>query len=650
MTQPITPDLVYKLIGVGDPYLSPDGRRLAFVKSWVDRDAMEPRSQVQMMELAGGEAVPFTQGNRDGGPQFSPDGQTLALLRRDSKDKPQVWLMNAAGGEAWQLTHASAGVTEYVWAPDSGSIAFISDVDPDQPPPDHNPQKDPRVKVARRIRYRVDTIGWRGDAHRHLFVIGAGGGDARQVTDGDWDDAYPVWSPDGTRIAFTSGRRDDRDIWGAFLSEAYVVAAAGGDAQLWSGGLYSVGALAWSPDGNRLVAAASDIMEGNVGFQGWLFVLEPGKSPHRLTDDSIRPVVGGPPLLPLARLKWAGDNRILFMADRHGESFLCSVPAEGGDVQRISGGGIQMATVAFDASAENACVLYASPSSAGDIQWIDIAIGVTRQLTGYNRAYFQEHPPAQLQKSSISRGGLEIECRVWVPPDFDESRKYPMILEIHGGPNAAFYDAFTPIHQVLATAGYIVLAVNPRGSSTYGGDFTMAVLGDWGGQDYLDIMAAVDEMSSRPYVDASRLGIHGYSYGGFMTSWTIGHTGRFKAALVGAPCINLSSMYGTSDIGVGFGERQWGGTRKDNLDVYYAHSPLTYAPNVSTPVLLMHGEADVRCPIEQSEQYFVALKRLGKDVEFVRFPNCSHLFIRMGHPKMREEYLSRMLAWFNQRL
>ena len=175
-----------------------------------------------------------------------------------------------------------------------------------------------------------------------------------------------------------------------------------------------------------------------------------------------------------------------------------------------------------------------------------------------------------------------------------------------------------------------------------------AVQRDWGGEDYLDIMAAVDEVCARDYVDSSRLGIVGYSYGGFMSSWIIGHDTRFRAAVVGAPCINLSSMYGTSDIGVRFGEVHWGGQRKDALDAYLEHSPLTYAANVETPVLLLHGEDDVRCPIEQSEQYFVALSRLGKEVELVRFPGSAHGFTRAGHPRMREEYLTRLLAWMDR--
>jgi len=201
---------------------------------------------------------------------------------------------------------------------------------------------------------------------------------------------------------------------------------------------------------------------------------------------------------------------------------------------------------------------------------------------------------------------------------------------------------------VLATAGYIVLAPNPRGSSTHGVDFVRAVQRDWGNVDYLDLMAAVDEASARPYVDASRLGVIGYSYGGYMASWIVGHDTRFKAAIVGSPATNFYSDYGTSDIGVRFGDLHFGELFDDNADEFLRRSPLTYVANVETPVLLLHGEEDVRCPIEQSEQYFVALKRLGKEVEYVRFPGCSHSFYRTGHPRMREEYYSRVLEWFDR--
>ena len=648
MPEPIAPDLIYQIKAVSDPDLSPDGTHLAFTVSWTDKESMEDRSQIQMVQISNGEPVAFTQGTRDANPRFSPDGRSLAFLRRDDKKRRQVWVMGAQGGEARQLTELPGGVTELQWSPDSQSIAVVSDVDPDRPPDDHDPEKDPRVVVARRIRYRQDVEGWRGDAHHHIFVVDVNDGSVRQLTDGDWDDSAPAWSPDGQRIAFISGRRDDRDLWA--LTEVYVVSVSGGEPAMWSEGLYSVAALGWSPDGSKLVSVASDLLEGNVSYQGWLFVLQPGKTPRRLTDDSLKPVAGFPPQGPFTKLRWTEDDRVLFLADARGQTFFCSVPGGGGDVRRITGGGSQMTALALDAQAKTVVVASVSPDSVGDLYAVDPESGSMRRLTSYNLDYFQEHPPAGLQKFEFQRAGFTIESRVLLPPGFDESRKYPMILEVHGGPNGVFYDAFSPLHQVLATAGYIVLAVNPRGSSTYGADFTMAVLGDWGGEDYLDIMAAVDEMTSRSYVDTSRLGVHGYSYGGFMTSWTIGHTDRFRAAVVGAPVTDLSSMYGTSDIGISFGERQWGGSREDILDEYLKRSPLSYAGNVSAPVLLLHGETDVRCPISQSEQYFVTLKRLGKEVEFVRFPNCSHLFMRTGHPRMREEYLTRVLEWFNRHL
>lgn len=353
--------------------------------------------------------------------------------------------------------------------------------------------------------------------------------------------------------------------------------------------------------------------------------------------------------MPSPQLAMTGES-VTFMGDSKGQSYLCRVAFGGGETERLTSGGAQYTEISINAESERAVVVAASPNSAGDLQLVDLGTGQSKTLTGDNETYFSHHPTASLRKSSLTRVGMEIESRLLLPPTFDESKKYPLIVNIHGGPHGSFYDGFNPVEQVLATAGYLVLSVNPRGSSTYGPDFLKAVLRDWGGEDYRDIMASVDETCAQPYVDAGRLGVYGYSYGGFMSSWAIGHDTRFGAAVVGAPCIDLLGMYGTSDIGVSFGERQWGGLRKDNVERYLEHSPLTYADKVETPVLLLHGESDHRCPIEQSEQYFVTLRRLGKEVELVRFPGCSHGFLRTGHAKMREEYISRTLSWFNKHL
>ena len=645
MPSSISPDLVYKLVSVASPSLSPDGSRLAYVSSRIDKESAENRSQIMVMDVASGETAPFTSGKSDSSPRFSPDGRHLAFVRPDDKSKSQIWTMPTGGGEARKLTDVAGGITDVAWSPDSSALAFVSDVDPDRAPDDHDPKKDPRVSVVSRIRYRADGLGWRGEAFRHVFVVDRESGETRQITDGEGDDSAPSWSPDGSQIAFVADRRPDREI--ATHTDVYVVPASGGDLEIISEGLSSVAALCWSPSGDTLAVVGSDDEVVGAGWQSWIFVIEPGSGPRKLTGDSISPAGGYAPLVPAPEMKWTDDGRISFIADARGESGIYQADVSSGDLRKIAGGGL-MSLISFDADATSAFVLTTNPDSAGDLHKVDMVSGDSSQLTDLNREYFEEHPPAKLEKFSHNRGGFEIESRVLFPPEFNPDSRYPLVLDIHGGPHGVFSDSFSAQQQVLATAGYIVLAVNPRGSSTYGTDFMTAVLNDWGGEDYLDIMSAVDLVCERDYVDESRLGITGYSYGGFMSSWIIGHDTRFKGAVVGAPCINLSSMYGTSDIGVRFGEVQWGGKRWEALDAFLEHSPLTYAPNVETPVLLMHGEDDHRCPIEQSEQYFVTLKRLGKEVEFVRFPGSSHGFVRSGHPRLREEYLSRLLDWMNK--
>jgi dipeptidyl aminopeptidase/acylaminoacyl peptidase len=648
MLQPIGPDAIYHLVGVTDPHLTPNGERLAFVRSWIDREAMEGRSQIMLMALSDGRTEAFTQGTHDTSPRFSPDARHLAFLRQDDRRQRQIWLIPMQGGEGRQLTHAAAGVAEFSWSPDGQRLVFGADVDPDRPPEGHDVKQDPRVKVVRHLRYRYDTLGWRGNARRHLFVLDINGREARQFTDGDWDDLSPVWSPDGRYIAFISGRRSERDI--RSYSEVYVVPVGGGEPACWSGELYSIGALAWSPDSSQLLVVASDDPRGSAGYQGWLYMLESEQTPRRITDDAFRPATGFYPIMSAPELRWAADGRMLLLGDARGESFVYEICARGKMAQSVAGGGFQATALTLDQAARRLALAATPSDSPGALYLVETSSGAVQCLTEDNSTYLAQHPPARLEKFTVQRQDFDIECRLWFPPEFVPSQRYPLVLDIHGGPNSAFYDAFNLTQQVLATAGFLVLAVNPRGSTTYGQAFTMAVLGDWGGEDYHDLMAAVDAVAARPYVDATRLGVHGYSYGGFMSSWIVGHTSRFKAAVVGAPCIDLPSMYGTSDIGVSFGEVQWSGTRWEALALALERSPLTYAPAVETPVLLLHGEADLRCPIEQGEQYFVALKRHGKEVEFVRFPDCSHLFLRVGHPKMREAYLSRVLAWFQRHL
>lgn len=635
---PIKPEHIYDLIEVSAVEIAADGKAVVFVRQEINKETMKRESRIVVQSLVDGDAVDMVTG--DSAPRLSADGKSLAFLRSGEDDKKQVWVMPVGGGDARQVTRLPDGVKGMAWSPDGSAFVVVSRVDPDRVEEDE--EKMPRTQVARRVRYRDDEGGWRGDAFSQLFLVDAVTGEATQITDGEGDHGAPVWSPDGRRIAFVTDCVEGRDFVRG--SAVHVVDKAGGRSQCWSQGLSRAESVAWSPDGERLVVAGSQDADVWDSRQSWLFVLEEDEVPVCVAGDVYTVVQ------PLALRCWTPEDGILFIGDRAGEAFLCRVNPDDPSLEiEVVGGGGQVCTgLSVDRSGARVAMVMSSPVCPGDVVVMDVGAKRQRAVTAVNAGFLEAHPGACVEKLVFDRGGEKIQARVLFPQDFDETRSYPLVLDIHGGPNGRFSDSYDVTHQILAGAGYIVLAVNPRGSSSYGPDFLKAVLGDWGGEDFLDLMAGVDLLCERPYVDADRLGVHGYSYGGFMSSWIVGHDHRFKAAVIGAPCINLHSMYGTSDIGVSFGENQWRGSVLENVEALVERSPLTYASEVQTPVLLMHGEEDYRCPIEQAEQFFVALRRQGKTVEFVRFPKSSHGFRRSGHPALHVEYLDRMLSWLGR--
>lgn len=657
MAKPVQPDYHYHLKTASNPAINPNDKAVAFTVHRFDQDTDEAKTDIFVKSL--GASTTLTQLTDSGTaskPAWSPDGKRVAFLSEDDYGTNQIYVRVAAGGDSKVLTTQIAEVDALAWSPEGTKIAFRALV----PGPDEleiiNAGPDyPNIRTARRIRYQQDGVGWRGDSFYHLFVLDLSSKEVTQITDGEGDDGPPVWSPDGQRIAFISDQNDQRDT--TSKTDLYVCNVDGSSRTLWSEGMFMVESIGWSPDSIRIAVSGAKTIEEAGGYglttQSSIYVLDPenGADPLKLTDDSIRPHangVGHPVTASSPLISWTDSGGVVFGADSNGQSHVCVAnPYSPGNFRKVTDGW-QITEIATSSGAGFTIAATSSPTSHGELHLIDLNSGDVHTVTSLNTAFFDDHDVATLEKFSMKRDGFDIETRVWFPPGFDPSNKYQLLLDIHGGPHSAFYDSFYPIHQVAAGAGYVVVAPNPRGSSTYGLDFATAVHGDWGGGDYEDVMAAMEHVAAREYIDETRVIIHGSSYGGFMSSWAVGHTDRFQSAVIAAPVTNLPSFYGTSDIGVNFTETQIGGERFEEIEQYREHSPLTYARNVNTPVLLLHGEDDARVPIEQSEQYFVALKRHGKDVEFVRFPGTSHGIFRAKHPVIRKEYFRRMLEWFER--
>jgi dipeptidyl aminopeptidase/acylaminoacyl peptidase len=650
----IDPSIMIDLPTVAEPSISPDATAIAYVRGEVDRESLRRSSYIEVVPFEGGEARRLTAGPLDSRPVWSPDGQTLAFLRSqrkegDSSTPAQVWLLPTGGGEARQLTELPGTVRSMTWLPDGSALIVAAEVDPDRRDPEAA-ESTPRPRRVNRIYYRADGLGWRGDMHRQLFRVEVATCEARQLTRGDFDCYSPAISPDGTTIAFaTSDRSAARERRTPGKLELALMPSTGGRITRRLTGLSGLGPIAWSPDGARLAFVSGGQEYSYAQSYLWTVEAEGDGAPSVVTTDELQPTGAAIPLAEPPDLVWAG-RRIVFQAERHGSSGLYSATPSGSRIDPLRTEEELSAGLSLAPDGARAALLASTLTRPNEVVAIDLEGGSARQVTDVSGAYLGERKPGRTERFTFKRDDLEIECWLTFPPGFERRRKYPLVLEVHGGPNGFFGNGWMPLHQMLASAGYLVLYINPRGSSTYGRDFVMRVFQDWGGEDYEDQMAAVDRVLRRSYVDEKRLAIHGYSYGGFMTSWTVGHTDRFKSAIVAAPVTNLVSMYGQTDIATQFGEQQWGGPWWENLERYIEHSPITYAPNVTTPVLLLHGEADIRCPISQSEEYYVALKRLGKQVEFVRFPGGYHGFVRGGHPAMVRSYHEHVLDWFARTL
>jgi dipeptidyl aminopeptidase/acylaminoacyl peptidase len=630
---------------VSDPQISPDGRRVAFVVTTLSEEKDDYFSTIWLVDVAGGEPRPFTNGpKRDTSPRWSSDGSRLAFVSdREPKKKSQIYVMPVDGGEPVRVTDAKNGAANPVWSPDGTKIAFVARVGGwQEPESEEERQKSKPIRTITTLKHKYNGEGFVYDRRPHLFVVDATGGEARQLTDGDFADVDPVWSADGQWIAFVSARHDDRDYDNA--SDVWLVSPDGGEPRRLTSTTAPVEKPIFSPDG-QTIAYLGDRALNEAGRNTRIYTIPVGGgSPTCLTEALDRDCVWA---------EWIdGGAALAFGVQEHGNVPVLRVATSGGrNPERILGGDRQIGELSASADGRILAFVATEPTSPSDLFVCNADGSGERQLTDLNRAWKSEVALGRPERFHFQRAGFELDGWVVRPFGFEAGKRYPVLLNIHGGPMTQYGHNFFDEFQVYAGAGYAVVYTNPRGSQGYGEEFTRAVVGDWGGGDYADVMAGLDEALRRyALLDPERLGVMGGSYGGYLTSWIVGHTQRFKAACSERALNTFPSFFGTSDIGSFFPEWHSGALPWDNPRWYVEHSPLTYSQQITTPLLIIHSEQDLRCPIEQGEQLFVALKRQRKDVTFVRVPDENHELSRSGKPRHRIERFQIILDWFKAKL
>jgi len=639
------PDDVYRLTNVGDPRLSPDARTVAYVRAWIDDDTHEPRSAIWSVPVDGtDEPRQLTAGaKRDGTPRWSPDGRWLAFTSARDDDPAQLFVLPADGpGESRQLTRLQEAVEAPVWSPDGSKLAFTSRThDPNDDEDDASKRPPRRIT---RLQSRLDHDGWTEGRAHHISVVGLDGADPVQLTDGDHEDEWPAWSPDGTTIAFTSARHPDWDRGTA--NDVFTVPADGGEPRRITGTDGGHLAPVWSPDGTR-VAYLFYPGEFDDPRHARLAVVDVASGARSVLTERLDRTAAPYPMVraPL----WDGD-RIVFPIEDQGRVPIYAVPADG------SGAPTAIADAAgltgFDLVAGTLVHAESTPTRPAEVMVGD------RRLTDVGAAFTADLTPAEPEAfTAVSPDGTEVPAWIMRPPGFDPNESYAAVLSIHGGPFTQYGERFFDEFQVYAGAGYVVLYANPRGSSGYTEDWGRAIRGPvgdagpgWGSVDYDDLMAVTDEAIKRfGFIDPERMAVMGGSYGGYMTSWIVGHTDRFRCAISERAVNDIASEDGSSDIG-GFFKGYIGAYPWEAPEVYRALSPLTYASEITTPLLILHSEDDLRCPINQGEQLFTMLRALGRDVEFVRFPAESHELTRSGSPTHRVQRFELILEFLGQHL
>src|SRR5215471_8236541 len=693
----ITEKDLFQFNWIGDPQISPDGSRVAFVKVSVNERKDGYDTSLWSVSLRGDETPRrMTSGNHDSSPRWSPNGKWLTFLRTPEPPPgfpgagagagarppaPQLYMLPvSAGGESWKVTDLPRGVSSGVWSPDSKTIAFISstsqeDMGTEKSSESKEPSKsggaaesdhDSDVRVITRAVYRFNGAGYADPRHpQHVWVVAAPESSEqtvqpKQLTTGKFEENNPFWAKDGGQIYFTTERVRE-PYYELPHTDIYSVPAAGGEPAKVITVNMGAREISLSPDGKRVAFCASvnEPVQSYTEPDLWVVDLAANAKPRNLTanyDFDICSGVGGDQGTPRAggsdQVIWSPDgNSLITVTAWQGKANLMQVDLSSEKVTEITSGNQAVERYRATKDGSKLVVLISTPTNIGDLFVVDNSKAPPRQITHMNDKLFSQlnlTPPEELWYTSFD--GKRIEAWVQKPPDFNPAKKYPLILDIHGGPHTAYGYIFDHEFQWMAAKGYVVLYPNPRGSTSYGQEFGNIIQYHYPGDDYRDLMLSVDEVLKAGYIDPKKLGVTGGSGGGLLTNWVVGHTDRFAAAVAQRDIASWAAWWYSADFTL-FQPSWFKAPPFQDPQDYVARSPLTYIQSVKTPLMLVLGEADYRTPPEAGgEEMFRALKFLKRPTVMVRFPRESHELSRSGEPWHRIERLEHIVGWFDKYL
>lgn len=639
--RPLELNDLYRLRDVGDPRISPDGNWVAYTVTTVDSAKDRSDSDVWMVSWDGRRSLRLTNSPEgESNPQWSPDNRYLSFVSgRFESRGGQLWLLDRAGGEAVRVSDVKGGFGSHEWSPDGSRVVFVQkDPDPDESKPDSLRSRNPKPIVVDRYAFKRDITGYLDRRRDHIYVLDINSKKVEQITTGDFDDSSPRWSPDGRKIAFVS-ERNTADADRENNTDIYVVDAAPGATPMrltdFPGPENSP---VWSPDGSAIAFLRGSAPELYAYSQSQLAVVPSAGGPARLLAPSLDRDVSDP--------TWSRDGRsITFLLGDDRAVHLASIDVSTGRVTRLTNA--RHVVTGSDLSLQSGRMVLRlgdTKRSAEAFAWEE---GTPRQLTHVNDSLFSVLQLAETEDITFRNGdGQTVGALLVKPAGFDPARRYPMLLRIHGGPNSQDQHAFSFERELFATAGYLVLAVNYRGSSGRGQDWKKAIYADWGNKEVQDLIAGVDHVISLGFVDPERLGIGGWSYGGILTNYTTATTTRFKAATSGAGSALMTAMYGVDQYIYQY-ETELGPPWKNPKLWEKVSYPFYNAHRIRTPTLYLGGEKDFNVPIAGSEQMYQALRSQGVDTQLIVYPGQFHGITR---PSFQRDRYERYLAWYDRYL